>query len=238
MNTGDVKVEVYDAGGKLVQSVPATKRKGINRIYWNMRMKPPKTAAGGTKMDFGAAIAPQIMPGDYTLKLKVADKEFQQAVKVVHDPSSPFTLADRELQHKTAMELYNMHEQLAKNVADISDKQKMLKDNMDKVKNTKVKKQMQEYYDKLELLRAELLPTKTTSIFADESRLREDITQVYSSVCNTEAAPNNLQLERVKFLQQKVNEADQKNAAISNQYETRIKDALVKEGLIKNNVKM
>ena len=63
MNTGDVKVDVYDAAGKLVQSVPATKRKGINRIYWNMRMKPPKTAAGGSKVDFGAAIAPQVHAG-------------------------------------------------------------------------------------------------------------------------------------------------------------------------------
>jgi hypothetical protein len=32
-------------------------------------------------MDFGAAIAPQVMPGDYTLKIKIADKEFQQPSK-------------------------------------------------------------------------------------------------------------------------------------------------------------
>ena len=131
-----------------------------------------------------------------------------------------------------------MHEQLAKNVADIAEKQKLLKDNMDKVKDPKVKKQMQEYYDKLESLRAELIPTKTTSIFADEERLREDITQVYSSICNTEAAPNNLQLERVKSLQQKVNEADQKNATISKQYEEKIRSALIKQGLLKENTKM
>ena len=188
-------------------------------------------------MDYGSSIAPQVMPGDYTLKLKVADKEYSQPIKVVQDPASPFTLAEREQQHKSAMELFSMHEQLAKNVADIAEKQKLLKDNMDKVKDPKVKKQMQEYYDKLESLRAELVPTKTTSIFADEERLREDITQVYSSICNTEAAPNNLQLERVKSLQQKVNEADQKNAAISKQYEERIKSALIKQGLLKENTK-
>lgn len=236
--SGDVKVEVYDSAGKFVQNIPATKRKGINRIYWNMRMKPPKTASGSSKVDYGATIAPQVMPGNYTLKIKVANKEYEQPIKVVHDSSSSFTIKDRELQHKTAMELYNMHEQLAKNVADIMDKQKLLKDNLDKVKDAKVKKQMQEYYDKLEALRAELIPTKTTSIFADETRLREDITQVYGSVCNTEAVPNNLQLERVTSLHQKVNEADQKNATISKQYEERIRAALVKEGLVKPNVKM
>jgi photosystem II stability/assembly factor-like uncharacterized protein len=238
VSTGDAKVEILDASGKLVQSIPATKRKGINKVYWNQRMKPPKTAAGSTKPDNGGFMAPQVLPGDYTVKLIVGDKEYPQSLKVVTDPASTFTLADRELAYKTGMELYTMHEQLAKNVANIMEKQKMLKDNMNKVKDPKVKKQMQEYYDKLEVLRAELIPTKTTSIFADEDRLREDITQVYSSVVNTEAAPNNLQLERVKSLQQKVNEADQRNATISKQYEERIRAALVKEGLLKSNVKM
>ena len=53
-------------------------------------------------MDFGSAVAPQVMPGDYTLKLKVADKEYTQPVKVVHDPASPFTLAEREQQQNSA----------------------------------------------------------------------------------------------------------------------------------------
>jgi hypothetical protein len=102
---------------------------------------------------------------------------------------------------------------------------------MDKVKNPKLKKQMQEYYDKLENLRAELVPTKKTSIFADETRLREDITEVYAAVANTEAAPNNLQIDRVKTLRQKVDEAGQKNTQLANQYEEKIKAALVKENL-------
>jgi hypothetical protein len=131
------------------------------------------------------------------------------------------------------MQLYATHEELGRIVSDISDKQKVLKDNMDKVKNPKVKRQMQEYYDKLETQRAELIPTKQTSIFADETRLREDITQVYSSVANTEAAPNNLQIERANALQAKVSEAGKRKDALAAQYEEKIKAALVKEGLLK-----
>jgi hypothetical protein len=67
--------------------------------------------------------------------------------------------------------------------------------------------------------------------------LRENITQVYSSICNTEAAPSNLQLDRVKGLQQKVNEADRRNVEITKQYEERIRSALLKQGLIKEDVK-
>jgi ribosome-binding ATPase YchF (GTP1/OBG family) len=177
-------------------------------------------------------VAPQVLPGDYTLKLKVAGKEYSQPLKMVHDPSSSFTLAERELQHKTAMELYAQHEDLAKTAADISARQKTLKDNMSKVKSEKLKKDMQAYYDKLESLRAELVPTKQTSIFADENRLREDITEVYSAVCNNEQAPTNLQLDRVKELRRKVDEAARKNSEITRQYDEKIRAALTKEGLM------
>jgi hypothetical protein len=76
VNTGDVKVEIYDASGKLLQTLPGTKRKGINQVSWNLRMTPPKVASGGTKMDNAGFIAPKVLPGEYTIKLKVADKEF------------------------------------------------------------------------------------------------------------------------------------------------------------------
>ncbi|MDX2047564.1 MAG: hypothetical protein SFU87_12310 [Chitinophagaceae bacterium] len=232
VNSGDVKIEITDANGKVVQSIPATKRKGVNKISWNQRITPPKVAVSGTKIDQGGFIAPQVLPGEYTLKLKVGNNEYTQKLQVVHDDKSAFTLADRNVQYDAAMKLFRMHEQLAKVVADINDKQKMLKDNMEKVKNAKVKKQLQEYNDKLETLRGELVPTKQKSIFADETRLREDITQVYARICFTEAAPNNLQLDRIKFLQDKVNKADTDNTVLAKQYEEKIKSALVKEGVM------
>lgn len=228
VSSGKVQLDVYDSNGKLVQSIPGSARKGINNINWNLRMKPPKTAAGSTKRDFGAFIAPQVLPGNYTLKLNVAGKEYAQSLKLVHDPNSTFTLADRELQYKTSMELYKMHEDLARIVADISDKQKALREAIPGIKNAKVKKQAEAYLNELETLRAELIPTKQTSIFADETRLREDITEVYSAVANTEAAPSNLQVDRVKTLRGKVDGAEAKRKQIESMYEGKIGSALPK----------
>ncbi len=39
---GTLKLEVYDGKGKLIKTIPTTKHKGINRVYWDMRLKPPK----------------------------------------------------------------------------------------------------------------------------------------------------------------------------------------------------
>jgi photosystem II stability/assembly factor-like uncharacterized protein len=234
ITSGDVTMEVYDKEGNLVQSIPGSKRKGINKVYWNLRMKPPKVAAGGTKIDFGGFIAPMVLPGDYTVKVKVGDKEYSQSLRLVHDEKNKeFTLADRQLQYKTAMQLYKMHENLAATVDDINEKQKMIKDNLDKVKDSATKKLMIEFNTKLEERRSELLATKQKSIFADEERLREKITDVYSAVAGQEAPPSNLQVQRTEQLQKDVISEKQKVQQVNTRYYKPVFDALQKEGLVK-----
>ncbi len=233
VNTGEVKVDIYDKTGKLVQTIPGTKRKGLNILNWNMRSTPPKVATGGTKIDFGSFIAPMVLPGEYTVKLKVGDKIYENKMIMQRDVNSDMSLGDMEDQYNTAMQLYNMHERLAKLVDSISTKEKMLKENLDKLKNTKVKKLVQEYYDKLEDLRSKLLGTKQKSIFADEKKLREDITDVYAAVANQETKPSNLQKERTQVLQQQLGDAEKLNAAINNQYDEKVKNELLKEKIDK-----
>ncbi|MEM4251860.1 MAG: glycosyl hydrolase, partial [Candidatus Bathyarchaeia archaeon] len=38
---GDFKIEILDAEGKLITTLPGSKRRGINRVSWFMRMKAP-----------------------------------------------------------------------------------------------------------------------------------------------------------------------------------------------------
>lgn len=199
--TGDVKIDIYDASGKLVQSVPGTKRKGINKVHWNQKLTPPKTAEGGSKMDYSGFIAPRVLPGTYTVKLTVGDKEYTNKIEMVHDASNKlFTEDDQKEQYRVAMELYHMHEQLHDLVEKINAEQKLIKENLDSVKRPQTKKALTEYNNKLEELRSTLLATKHKSIFAEEKKLREYITDVYASVCSQEARPTNLQAARVNVL--------------------------------------
>ncbi len=206
----DVKLEIYDAAGKLVQSVPGTKRKGINKVYWNLRWTPPKTATGGTKMDYGGFIAPMVLPGSYTLKLKVGDKEYTKAVQLVHDNTNKlFSEEDRKEQYDAAMKLYHMHEGLYALVNKISAEQKTIKSNMDSLVKPQSKKILKEYDTKLEELRSTLLATKHKSIFADERKLREEISELYGSVCGQECRPTNLQVGRVAVLADDLKKGEQ-----------------------------
>jgi photosystem II stability/assembly factor-like uncharacterized protein len=233
VSSGEVKADIYDAEGKLVQSIPGGKRKGVNMIDWNLSMKPPKIASGGSKLDFSAFLAPMVLPGDYTVKLKVGDSVYTSVIKLVHDATDKnFTLQDRKLQHKTAMEIYKMHEQLAAVVDTINARQKLIKDNLSKVTDSSFKKMMIAYNDELEKLRAELLATKQKSAFADEKKLREEITEVYSGVTGQEAAPSNLQVQRVTVLQQEVKKKEETNKQLLKKYDETLMKGLKKEGLI------
>ena len=122
-----------------------------------------------------------------------------------------------------------MHEDLYKLVDSISTTQKMLKSNDSKIVNPKVKKLVAEYNDKLEEVRSKCLGTKQKSIFADEKKLREDITDVYYAVCNQEIKPSNLQLERIQSLKQQLTEVQQLKATVNTKYHEKVREAIIKE---------
>lgn len=236
VNSGDVKLEIYDKDGKLVQSVPGSKRKGINKVYWNLRYTPPKVATGGSKPDYSGFTAPMVLPGDYKVKIKIGDKEYDADLKLVHDSENEsYTEEDRKLQHDVAMQLYQLHEELYGLVEKINGEQKTLKDNDAAIKTNKSKKLLGEYNTKLEALRATLLATKSKSMFADEEKLREQISDVYGSLCYQEARPTNLQMERVGQLQEEVKKAEKAYEEIVAKYATQAKAAIEAEKKIGNS---
>lgn len=140
VSSGDVTIEIFDGAGKLVQKVPGTKRKGLNKVYWNLRMSPPKVASGGAKLDFGGFTAPMVLPGNYTAKIKVGDKEYTQTIITKHEDNNGFTVEDRKAQFNAAMKAYALHEQLAAVVNQIDEREKLINENKDKVKSANVKK--------------------------------------------------------------------------------------------------
>jgi photosystem II stability/assembly factor-like uncharacterized protein len=219
INTADAKIEIFDASGTLMQSIPASKRKGINKVHWNLRMKPPAVATGGTKIDGGGFLGPMVLPGMYTMKLTIGSKVYTNQLTLIHDSSNKdFTIEDRKLQYDIAMQCYHMHERLAHVVDDINAKQLWIRQRLDSVQDKKSRTQLAAYNDTLERLRTTLLASKQKSIFADEKKLREDISDVYGSVAGSETRPSNLQIDRVKELQARVAKAEKDDLAINAEY--------------------
>ncbi len=227
--TGDVKVDILDMNGNLIQNIPATKRKGINNVYWNQRLKPSKVAEGGTKLDFAAFSAPKVLPGKYIIKLTAGLQDLRDTFELIHIDKPFYTLDDRKLQYEMCMKFYYMHEQLARRVEEINNMQKNITEIKDLIKNKKNKQLAEEYFNHLEKLRSELLATKQKSIFADEKRLREHISDAYGEIVGEEQRPSNLVQERAAGLQKEVDKADTDHKLIKDKFQIKFEQMIKKE---------
>ena len=197
--SGKATIDILDDKGNLIQTMPAGIRRGINKVYWNMRGTPPKVAAGSTKMDGAGFTSPMVMPGTYTIKLKIKDKEYLSKVNCVHDnANTDLSLEDRKTVNTNALRLQKLYNDVNNLIDSITLHQQNLKKDTVAFAKNKVSKQV---YNELEKVRAALMATKKTSIFADEERIREKVSSLYGTFCYMQAKPNSTQLEAIDGLE-------------------------------------
>lgn len=198
LNSGKIEIEIYDSNNNLIQTMPGTIRKGLNKVNWNLRGMPPKVAAGSTKMDGAGFTAPMVLPGKYTVKIKVKDQVHEGVVNCVHDADNKdLSEADRKLVYDKAMQLKNLYVDLNNMIDTINLYQTKLKaDTVAYKKN----KNAQVFFNDLQKVKSQLMAVTKTSIFADEERLREKISKLYGSFCGMESKPNATQLESIDDL--------------------------------------
>ena len=82
---GDLKIEIFDQDGKLVDTIPGSKHRGLNRATWSMQLKAPIVPPAASAL-FSAAQGPRVMPGTYTVKMTKGDQVYTEQLKVVLDP--------------------------------------------------------------------------------------------------------------------------------------------------------
>jgi photosystem II stability/assembly factor-like uncharacterized protein len=200
VTTGDLKVEVFDKDGKSLGPVPATKRKGINKINWSMRTKPPRTAKG-VRLDYAGFFGPLVEPGTYTVRITKGDKTFSGTVTLAKDPISQHSDEDIAIQRKSAKQLYEMSEELAYFNQQVLNQIDSSKAMLAAMKDASLKKSLQAYADKLEKIRKELIATKEGQSITGEERIREKLSELYGQVVGYDGRPTDSQLQRIDGLQ-------------------------------------
>jgi photosystem II stability/assembly factor-like uncharacterized protein len=83
--SNQLKIEILDAEGKVINELKGTTKKGLNRVTWDLRIKgvklPPSLARRSPFMR-----GPYVLPGTYTVKMTRGDKTAQQPLQVTLDP--------------------------------------------------------------------------------------------------------------------------------------------------------
>jgi len=81
-----VKIIVEDSEGRTVNTLDGTEKKGINRVYWNLREQDPQRDEEREFRRFGMRGGLEVLPGEYTVKIKYDDQEVSQSLTVKSDP--------------------------------------------------------------------------------------------------------------------------------------------------------
>ena len=181
---GDLKIEILDAQGKLVDTVATSKHRGVNRATWSMHLKPPIVPPAASAA-FGAAIGPRVLPGAYTVKMTRGDKVYTTQLNVVLDPRAKFTVDDRrqqfELVNKLGAQLNHMSWAVDAIIA---------------ARESAAAAGLADLATSIDKIRTKIVATKEGGAITGEERLREYLAGLYGDVNGYEGRPTDSQVAR------------------------------------------
>jgi photosystem II stability/assembly factor-like uncharacterized protein len=197
---GDLKIEVFDQQGKLLDTLSGTKHRGLNRATWPMRLDPPIVPPAASA-SFGAAQGPKVVPGTYTVKMTKGDQTYTTQLNVVTDPRAKYTLADRQAQFALATKLSDMLGHMSWAVDSVVSVRDTANQRAAKVPaDSPLHKQLTDLAASSDAIRSKIVATKEGGAITGEERLREYVATVYGDVNSYDGRPTDAQVARTEVL--------------------------------------
>ncbi len=203
---GDLNVEVFDADGKSVGTMPSSKRRGLSRITWSMRIKPPQVPSGASAL-FAAATGPRMLPGDYTVKMTKDKNVYTTPLHVIIDPRATYTVDDRKAQFALAMKVYDLMGEMKYASDRINGVRLALDDRAAKLPaGDALAKRLRTASSQVDELRKKIVATKEGGMITGEERLRENLGDLYFGVTFYEGRPSQMQVDRANALSRELSD--------------------------------
>ncbi|HET9741305.1 MAG TPA: glycosyl hydrolase [Terriglobales bacterium] len=201
---GDLKIEIFDSEGKLVDTVATSKHRGVNRSMWSMHVKPPKVPPAASAA-FAAAFGPRVVPGTYTVKMTKNDKVYTTQMNVVLDPRAKYTVADRKAQFDLASRIAGLLNHMSWAVDSIVAARDAANHDAAQLKNdARLQQQLTKFAGDLDAIRGKIVATKEGGAITGEERLREYVADLYGDVNSYDGRPTDSQTARADVLQREL----------------------------------
>lgn len=225
---GEIKLEILDASGRLVESLPASKRRGINRVEWSMTEKPP-VVPPAAQVSGSATRGPRVLPGTYTARLTKGGRTLETRIEVGLDRRAAFSLADRKAQYAAAMRVHGLFGRMSALAARIQG----LRDgaNASAQAPGEVSKDLRALAASAEALRKRIVATTEGGNVTGEERLREHMDLLYGALLSYEGAPAAYLLERTDALERELSDVERDFKALEDGDLARVNDLLRTHGL-------
>jgi len=203
---GPLKLEVLNAAGKVLDTLSATKRRGINRIAWSMQGKPPKVPRAA-QLAYNASQAPRVLPGNYTVRLTKGLEIVQGKLEIGMDKRAPYNVDARKAQHAAAMRVHGLFEQMTALVEKIDATRNALQSRMKGLpEGDALGKKLAATLAKIDEAKKLIVATKEGGAITGEERIREHLDILYGALIGWEGKPANYQVARIDTLEKELGE--------------------------------
>ena len=199
---------MLDAHGAVVDTIPASARRGINRVTWSMRVKPPELPPAAQVAQAGFN-GPRVLPGVYTVRLTKGDKTFETTLPVALDRRATFNEGDRKAQYDAAMRVHALFGSMTALVGRINAVREAADRELASLpKADAARRPVEALATKVDGVRKRVVATTEGGAITGEERLREHADQLYSAILWYEGRPADYQVERIDVLRDELAEID------------------------------
>jgi photosystem II stability/assembly factor-like uncharacterized protein len=202
---GRLKLEVLDAGGKVIDQLSPTKRRGINRVVWTMQTKPARVPRAA-QVAFNATQGPRVLPGTYTVRLTKGQDVVETKLAVGLDRRAPFSKADRKVQFEAASRIQTMFADMSTLTDRIDAARAACEARAKALGEDPLAVKLRALSSKLEDTKKKIVATKEGGAITGEERIREHLDLLYGAVTSWEGRPARYQLERIDALRRELTE--------------------------------
>jgi hypothetical protein len=225
-----MKLEIIDSAGKVIDELPTSKRKGLNRVVWSMRTKPPQVPPAAS-LAYASTQGQRVMPGTYTVRLTKAGKVSEMPLVIGLDKRATFTMADRQAQYDAAERVKALFTRMTALTAGLNavkaQGEALAANSATTAANTA---KAQDLVTKADALRKQVVATTEGGAITGEERLRENMDFAYGAITATEARPTAYALARVDALEKELGEVEAGFAALRATEAKALNIALQKSG--------
>jgi photosystem II stability/assembly factor-like uncharacterized protein len=211
---GPIKLEILDAAGKMIDTINPSKRRGINRITWSMRVKPPSVPRAA-QVAFGSSRGPRVVPGTYTLRLTRGAEVVETKLAIGLDRRAPFSVADRKAQFDAVMKAHGLFGEMTKVTTRLDAARDAVRARGKGLPDgDALAGKLRALLDKLDAAKKQIVATTEGGAITGEERLRENLADLYGALNRWEGRPAKYQLERLDVLRRELADADKLVEAI------------------------
>jgi photosystem II stability/assembly factor-like uncharacterized protein len=199
---GDLRVNIYDADGTRITSLAGGKRRGMNRVDWPMRLKAPRLPPSTQLVP--AFAGPRLPEGRYRVELVRGEEVLESSIELVADPRTPHSVADRQLQQRTALAIYADLADLTYLAESLADLRQQALARAEAVPARK--RALDRFAGGLAGF-LEALSASRQGMITGEEKLREEYGQLYGAVVGFDGAPTQTQLGSHRRLRAQLDQA-------------------------------